>query len=171
MRLFQVLTSASETWIPPARRGSAPRHSHGSYVGVDSIFVLMVGLCLHANKARAFGGVQPHGFDPPRLERQLDAIPGPRPSHEDLHCLCSISANALSQLSGEPLLPPKISVAPAQMVWPYGLHNAVKTYSHLTRPTEDPSAALPHHYLESLLELLATTATSSRVDSEEDDGS
>jgi hypothetical protein len=41
---------------------------------------LMVGLCLHANEERAFGGVQPHGFDHPRLECQLDAILGPRPS-------------------------------------------------------------------------------------------
>jgi hypothetical protein len=40
----------------------------------------MVGLCLHANEARVSRGVQPHGFDHQRLEHQLDAILGPRPS-------------------------------------------------------------------------------------------
>jgi hypothetical protein len=51
--------------------------SLGSPTNIDSIFELMVGLCLHANEARAPGGVQPHGFDHPRLEHQLDAILGP----------------------------------------------------------------------------------------------
>jgi hypothetical protein len=149
----------------------SPAESLGSPANVNSISESMVGLCLHANEARASGGVRPHGFDHLRLERQLDAILGPRPSQEDLHRLRSISANVLSQLLGEPLLSPEISAAPAQMAWPYGLHNAAKTYSHLTRPAEDSSAGLPRHHLESLSELLATTAMSSSVDFEEDDGS
>jgi hypothetical protein len=60
---------------------------------------------------------------------------------------------------------------PAQIAWPYGLHNAARTYNHLTRPVEDSSAGLPRHHLESLSKLLATTMMSSSIDSEEDDGS
>jgi hypothetical protein len=61
-----------------------------------------------------------------------------------------------------------MSIAPAQPAWPYGLHNAARTYSHLTQPTEDASAGLPCHHLQSLSELLVSTTMSSSIDSEED---
>jgi hypothetical protein len=41
---------------------------------IDSISESMVGLSLHANEAQASGAVQPHTFDYPRMERQLDVI-------------------------------------------------------------------------------------------------
>jgi hypothetical protein len=56
----------------------------------------MAGLCLHANEAQTSEGTQPHGFGYPRLERQLDAILGPRSSLEDLHHLYFVFANALA---------------------------------------------------------------------------
>jgi hypothetical protein len=59
---------------------SSPVESLGTPANVDAISVSMVGLCLHANEARASGGVQSHGFDHLRLECQLDTILGPRPS-------------------------------------------------------------------------------------------
>jgi hypothetical protein len=68
-------TDMEEEFVLPS-----PTKSLSSPTNIDSISKSMVGLCLHANKARASGGVQPHGFDHPRLERQLDAILGPRPS-------------------------------------------------------------------------------------------
>jgi hypothetical protein len=63
-----------------------------------------------------------------------------------------------------------MSTVPVQLAWPYGLHNAARTYSHLTQPTEDTSTGLPRHHLESLSELLASTMMSLSVDSEEDGG-
>jgi hypothetical protein len=68
-------TSVEGECTPPS-----PHESLGSPANVNSISKSMVGLYLHANEARASEGVQPHGFDHPRLERQLDAILGPRPS-------------------------------------------------------------------------------------------
>jgi hypothetical protein len=58
----------------------SPAESPDSPVDVDSITESMVGLCLHANEAQASEGTQPHGFDYPRLERQLNAILEPHPS-------------------------------------------------------------------------------------------
>jgi hypothetical protein len=56
----------------------------------------MAGLCLHIDEAQASEGTQPHDFDYPGLERQLDAILGPRLSQEDLHHLYFIFTNALA---------------------------------------------------------------------------
>jgi hypothetical protein len=85
--------------VPPS-----PAESPNSPANVDSIAESMVGLCLHANEAQASGGTQPHNFDYPRLEHQLDTILGPHPSQEDLHHLYFVFANTLSQLSGGPPL-------------------------------------------------------------------
>jgi hypothetical protein len=52
----------------------------GSPADIDSISESMVGICLYANEAWASMGVQPHGFDHLRLERQFDAILEPQPS-------------------------------------------------------------------------------------------
>jgi hypothetical protein len=61
-----------------------------------------------------------------------------------------------------------MSAAPAQPAWPYGLHNATRTYGRLIRPVEDTSAGLLCHHLQSLLELLVSPTASSSADSEED---
>jgi hypothetical protein len=74
----------------------SPARSPNSPADVDSVIESMVGLCLHANEAQASKGTQPHGFDYPRLEHHLNAILGPHPSQEDLHCLYFIFANALA---------------------------------------------------------------------------
>jgi hypothetical protein len=95
---------------------------------------------------------------------------GPHPFQEDLHHLYFIFASALAHLSRGPPLSLEVSATPTQPEWPYGLHNAMRTYSHLTRPAEDTSVGLPHHHLQSLSELLASTTASSNVDSEEDGG-
>jgi hypothetical protein len=55
----------------------SPTELLDSPANINSIIGLIVGLCLHANEVQASGGAQPHGFDPLRLERQLDAILGP----------------------------------------------------------------------------------------------
>jgi hypothetical protein len=148
----------------------SPAESPDSPTNVDSIAESMAGLCLQANEAQASGGTQPHDFDYPRLERQLDAILGPRPSQEDLRHPYFVFTNTLSQPSGGPPLSSEVSAAPAQLAWPYGLHNTARSYSRLTRPAKDSSAGLPCHHMESLLGLLASTATSSSVDFEDDDG-
>jgi hypothetical protein len=75
-------TDAEGECAPPS-----PAESLGSPANVDSISELMVGLCLYADEARVSGGLQPLGFNHLRLERQPDAILGPRPSQEDLHRL------------------------------------------------------------------------------------
>jgi hypothetical protein len=59
---------------------SSPVEPLGTLPNVNSISVSMGGLCLHANEARASGGIQPHGSDHPRPEYQLDTILGSRPS-------------------------------------------------------------------------------------------
>jgi hypothetical protein len=56
----------------------SPAESPDSLANIDSIIESMDGLCLYANEAQASGGAQPHGLGYPRLERQLDAILGPR---------------------------------------------------------------------------------------------
>jgi hypothetical protein len=110
----------------------SPAGSPNSPADIDSITKSMAGLCLHASEAQASRGTQPHGFDYPRLECQFDAILGPRPSQEDLHRLYFVFANALSQLSRGPPLSPEVSAVPTQPARSYELHNAVKTFNHLT---------------------------------------
>jgi hypothetical protein len=61
-----------------------------------------------------------------------------------------------------------MSAAPAQLAWPYGLHNATRTYGRLIQPVEDTSVGLSCHHLQSLLELLVSPMASSSADSEED---
>jgi hypothetical protein len=92
----------------------SPAESFDSPADVNSITESIVGLCLHANEAHASESTQPHGFDYPRLERQLDAILGPCLSQEDLHRLYFVFANALAQLSERPPLSPEVSVTPTQ---------------------------------------------------------
>ena len=61
---------------------------------------------LHALEARTPGSDQLLGFDYGRLERQLGAFLGPRPSQEDLRRLTFSFTNVMTQLvGGEPLSP------------------------------------------------------------------
>jgi hypothetical protein len=73
-----------------------PTGSSDSPADVDSVTKSMASLRLHADEVQAFEGTQPHDFNYPRPERQLDAILGPRPSQEDLHHLYFVFANALA---------------------------------------------------------------------------
>jgi hypothetical protein len=68
-------TGVERECAPPS-----PAETLGSPTDVDSISESMVGLCLYAYETRASVGIQPHGFDHLRLERQFDAILKPRPS-------------------------------------------------------------------------------------------
>jgi hypothetical protein len=68
-------TGAKGECVPPS-----PAESPDSLANIDSITESMASLCLHANEAQASEGAQPHGFDYPRLEHQLDVILGPHPS-------------------------------------------------------------------------------------------
>jgi hypothetical protein len=74
IRDLDPVCTEEECVLPP------PAGSPNSPADIDSITESMVGLCLHANEVQASKGTQPHGFDYPRLERQLDSILGPRPS-------------------------------------------------------------------------------------------
>ena len=51
---------------------------------------------LHTSEARAPGSDQLLGFDYGRLERQLGAFLGPRPSREDLRYLTFSFANVMT---------------------------------------------------------------------------
>jgi hypothetical protein len=56
----------------------SPAESPDSPANINSITESMAGLCLHTNEAQTSEGTQPHDFNYPRLEHQLDAILGPR---------------------------------------------------------------------------------------------
>ena len=74
------------------------------FAGLDAIAKALEELQLHAPEARAPGSDQLLGFDYGRLEHQLGAFLGPRPSWEDLRCLIFSFANVMAQLAGgEPL--------------------------------------------------------------------
>ena len=66
----------------------------------DAIAEALEELQLHAPEARAPGSDQLLGFDYGRLERQLGAFLGPRPSREDLRRLTFSFANIMTQLAG-----------------------------------------------------------------------
>ena len=77
-----------------------PLHS----ASLDAIAETLEELQLHAPKARAPRSDQLLGFDYERLERQLGAFLGPRPSQEDLCRITFSLANVMMQLArGEPL--------------------------------------------------------------------
>ena len=79
-----------------------PLHS----ADLNTIAEALEELQLHALEAHALGSDQLLGFDYGRLERQLGAFLGPRPSLEDLYHLTFSFANVMAQLAGgEPLSP------------------------------------------------------------------
>ena len=69
-----------------------PLHS----AGLDAIAEALEELQLQAPEAHALGSDQLLDFHYGRLERQLDAFLGPRPSQEDLRCLTFSFANIMT---------------------------------------------------------------------------
>ena len=69
-----------------------PLHS----TSLNAIAEALEELQLHAPEACTPGNDQLLGFDYKRLERQLDAFLGPRPSWEDLHHLTFSFANVMT---------------------------------------------------------------------------
>ena len=63
---------------------------------LDTIIEALEELQLHMPEAHAPRSDQLVGFDYRRLERQLDAFLGPRPSQEDLHRLTFLFANVMT---------------------------------------------------------------------------
>ena len=95
-----IVTTEGELAQAPA--AVQPLHS----AGLDATVEALEQLQLHALEARVSGSDRLLGFDYGRLERQLDAFLGPRPSREELRCLTFSFANAKKQLAGgEPLSP------------------------------------------------------------------
>ena len=96
---FIITTEGELAQVPTAIQ---PLHS----AGLDAIADALEELQLHAPEARTLGSHQLLGFDYRRLERQLGAFLGPRPSWEDLRHLAFSFTNVMTQLiEGEPLSP------------------------------------------------------------------
>ena len=104
-----------------------PLHS----TGLDAITEALEELQLHAPKARAPGRDQLLGFDYGRLERQLGAFLGPRPSREDMRRLTFSFANVMTQLAGGEPLSPEYLIRSSPTALPSGLHNTTETVGHL----------------------------------------
>ena len=121
---FIVMTEGELAQVPAAVQ---PLHS----AGLDTIAEALEELQLHAPEAHTPGSDQLLGFDYGRLERQLGALLGPRPSWEDLRRLTFSFANIMTQLAeGEPLST-KYLIRSAPTVLPFGLRNAAETIGHL----------------------------------------
>ena len=84
---FIVTTEGELVMAPVAVR---PLHS----TSLDAIVEVLKELQLHASEAHTPGSDQLLGFDYGRLERQLGAFLGPRPSWEDLHHLTFLFATS-----------------------------------------------------------------------------
>ena len=94
---FIVTTEGELAQVPTTVQ---PLHS----TSLDAIVETLDELQLHASEARTPGSDQLLGFDYGRLERQLGAFLGPRPSWENLRCLTFLFTNVMTQLArGEPL--------------------------------------------------------------------
>ena len=117
-----IFTTEGELAQAPA--AVQPLHS-------TSLYAIAEGLQLHAPKAHAPGSDQLLGFDYERLERQLGAFLGPRPSWEDLHCLTFSSANVTTQLTGGEPLSPEYLIQSAPTTLPFGLRNTAEIVGHL----------------------------------------
>jgi len=86
---FIVTTEGELAMAPTTIR---PLHS----TGLDMITEALEELQLHAPEARAPGSDQLLGFSYGRLEHQLGAFLGPRPSREDLRHLTFSFANVMA---------------------------------------------------------------------------
>ena len=96
-------------------------------------------LRLHAPEARAPGSFQLLGFDYGRLERQLGAFVGLRPSREDLRRLTFSFTNVMMQLARREPLSPEYLIRSTSTALPFGLRNATKTVGHLVVQRTPPS--------------------------------
>ena len=96
-------------------------------------------LRLHAPEACAPGSDQLLGFDYGRLERQLDAFLGPRPSWEDLGRPTFSFTNVMTQLAGGEPLSPEFLIRSAPTMLSFGLRNATETVGHLVAQRTPPS--------------------------------
>ena len=85
-----IVTTKGELVQAPA--AIQPLH----FTGLDAIAEALEELQLHAPEARTPGSDQLLDFDYGRLERQLDAFLGPRPSQEDLGCLAFSFTNVMT---------------------------------------------------------------------------
>ena len=85
-----IITTEGELVQVPAT--VQPLHS----AGLDAIAEALEELQLQAPEAHALGSDQLVGFDYGRLERQLNAFLGPRPSREDLRCFTFSFANIMT---------------------------------------------------------------------------
>ena len=85
-----IITMEGELAQAPA--AVQPLHS----AGLDAIVEALEELELHAPGAHTPGSDQLLGFDYGRLERQLGAFLGPRPSREDLRYLTFSFANVMT---------------------------------------------------------------------------
>ena len=86
---FIIAVEGELAMAPAAVR---PLHS----TSLDAIAEVLEELQLHALKARALGSNQLLDFDYGRLEHQLSAFLGPRPSYEDLHHLTFSFVNVVA---------------------------------------------------------------------------
>ena len=86
---FIVMMEGELAQVPTAVQ---PLHS----AGVDAIAEALEELQLHAPKAHTPRSDQLLVFDYGRIERQLGAFLGPRPSQEDLRCLTFSFANIMT---------------------------------------------------------------------------
>ena len=85
-----IVTAEGELAMAPA--AARPLHS----AGLDAIVKALEELQLYAPEARALGSDQLLDFNYGRLEHQLGAFLGPRPSREDLRHLTFSFANVMA---------------------------------------------------------------------------
>ena len=115
---------------------------------------------LHASEAHAPESDQLLGFDYGRLERQLGAFLGLRPSREDLRRLTFSFANVMTQLAGGEPLSPEYLIRNAPTTLPFGLRNAAGPIGHLVAqctppsPTNDEYLGMTEYVVESFHDLL-----------------
>ena len=104
-----------------------PLHS----TGLDTIVEALEELQLHALEAHTLGSDQLLGIDYGRLERQLIAFLGPRPSRGDLGRLTFSFANVMTRPAGGEPLSPEYLIRSVPTALPFGLRNAAETVGHL----------------------------------------
>ena len=114
---FIVTTEGELAQVPAAVQSL---HS----AGLDAIAEALEELQLHGPKARAPKSDQLLDFDYGRLERQLGAFLGPRPSREDLRHLTFSFANIMAQLAGGEPLSPEYLIRSTPTALPSSLCNA-----------------------------------------------
>ena len=121
---FIVTAEGELAWAP------APVQLFRS-TGLDATVKALEKMQLRRPEARVPGSDQLLGFDYGRLERQLDAFLGPRPSREDVRCLTFFFANVMMQLAGGEPLSPEYLTQDAPTAFSFGPRNATRIVGHL----------------------------------------